>query len=152
MTKLDQALIMPEFVRLFCDVKFRGDCNKEDPDLISFVAWWKFNNPMFKSHLIHIPNEKISNPQGRIKDKKKGVLTGAPDVLILLPMNGFCGFIMECKRKNPAESLKSAELKAHFELQKTILNGYGEQGYFACAAFGLEQMKGAWLAYVNHQK
>ena len=152
MTKLDQVLVMPEFVRLFCDVKFRGECNKEDSDLISFVAWWKYNNPLFHLHIMHVANEPINKVQGYVKNKKKGVLTGASDVYVFLPMNGFCGFIMECKRKNPAESLKSAELKAHFELQKTILNGYGEQGYFACAAFGFEQMKGAWLAYVNHQK
>lgn len=77
-------------------------------------------------------------------------MTGAPDVLILLPVNGFSGFYHGVQTQKSSQL--NQELKEHFELQKTILNSYGEQGYFACAAFGFEQMKVAWMAYVNHQK
>jgi hypothetical protein len=143
---------MPEGVRLFCDESFRGDCNKEDTDLESFVGWWRYNNQENKNLLFHPVNEGINTIQGRVKMKAKGALFGLPDVFVLIPMSGYLGFICELKRKNPAKSLASKSDKAHFETQKQILHDMSKQGFFCCAAFGYEQIKNSWNFYESGNK
>ena len=151
LSQLQQALIMPDGVRLFCDEHFRGECNKEDTDLESFAGWWRYNNKQHLNLFFHPVNEGVNTIQGRVKMKAKGALFGVPDVFILLPMHGYSGFICELKRKNTALSLKSKADKEHFEKQKQIMSDMSKQGFFCCAAFGCEQIKNAWNFYVNQQ-
>jgi hypothetical protein len=61
-----------------------GPCNSEDADLISFMSWLRYQYPHLKDISYHIPNESMKPAQGRVMDKKKGVLDGAPDVCIAL--------------------------------------------------------------------
>jgi hypothetical protein len=114
-----------------------GQCNSEDADLISFMSWLKRNYPNLKDIIYHIPNESMKPVQGRVMDKKKGVLDGAPDVCIALTP----GVYIEFKRKCVKLSLASTKQRQHFARQLEVLEALAMAGNRCFVAFGLDAGK-----------
>ena len=143
-TKLAAALDMPDGVMLFGDPDYRGECPAEDSDLISFVAWLKYNWPELESCIIHTPNEGGLPVQARMQQKKKGVLFRCPDIIVMT-VPAFC---MELKRRNPAKSLARAEDRKRFSEQVDVLASMQKQGNFSCAALGIDAAREAWKYFL----
>ncbi len=116
---------------------YAGACNSEDADLISFVSWMKFNYPHLDNLIYHIPNEAMKPVQGIVKDKKKGVLDGAPDICIATVP----AIYIEMKRKCVKQSLQSKKSRQHFERQLQVLSAMAAAGNRCFVAFGLEAAK-----------
>jgi hypothetical protein len=116
---------------------YSGQCNSEDADLISFMSWLKHNYPHLKDISYHIPNESMKPVQGRVMDKKKGVLDGAPDVCIALTPSVY----IEFKRKCVKLSLASTKQRQHFARQLEVLEALAMAGNRCFVAFGLEAGK-----------
>lgn len=128
--------VIPDGVKLYGG-DYRGECNSEDADLISFVSWFKFNWPEYADLILHIPNESMKPVAGLVMDKKKGVLDGAPDILIMInPV-----IVMEAKRKDASKSLQSSKARGHFYRQMKVLAGFAENGHICGVCFGLQAMK-----------
>lgn len=116
---------------------YYGQCNSEDADLISFMSWLRLNYPHLKDIAYHIPNESMKPVQGRVMDKKKGVLDGAPDVCIALTP----AIYIELKRKCKKLSLSGAKQRQHFERQLCVLDALAAAGNRCFVAFGLDAAK-----------
>jgi hypothetical protein len=116
---------------------YAGACNSEDADLISFVSWLKFNYPHLDNLIYHIPNEAMKPVQGIVKDKKKGVLDGAPDICIATVP----AIYIEMKRKCVKQSLQSKKSRQHFERQLQVLSAMAAVGNRCFVAFGLDAAK-----------
>jgi hypothetical protein len=116
---------------------YSGQCNSEDADLISFMSWLRRNYPHLKDISYHIPNESMKPVQGRVMDKKKGVLDGAPDVCIALTPSVY----IEFKRKCVKLSLASTKQRQHFARQLEVLEALAMAGNRCFVAFGLEAGK-----------
>ena len=114
-----------------------GPCNSEDADLISFMSWLRFNYPHLKNISYHIPNESMKPVQGRVMDKKKGVLDGAPDVCIALTP----GVYIEFKRRCVKLSLANKRQREHFQRQLEVLSAMASAGNRCFVAFGLDAGK-----------
>ena len=127
---------IPENVTVYGGDYF-GSCSSEDADLISFMSWLRFNYPHLKDISYHIPNESMKPVQGRVMDKKKGVLDGAPDVCIALTP----GIYIEFKRKCVKLSLASTKQRQHFARQLEVLEALAMAGNRCFVAFGLEAGK-----------
>lgn len=123
---------IPEGVKVFGFGKTPKTCAAEDDDLISIVAMLKYRHPKIEDVLFHIPNESVMPVQGRVKAKKKGLKSGAPDLLIMTnPV-----VAVELKRENYKSSLPNAKTKAHFEDQVRILGRMANSGHTSVIAFG----------------
>lgn len=128
--------VIPEGVMLYGG-DYRGECNSEDADLISLVSWFKFNWPEYADLILHIPNESMKPVAGLVMDKKKGVIDGAPDILIMFnPV-----IAMEAKRKDASKSLQSTKSRSHFDRQVKVLLGFAKSGHRCAVCFGLDAMK-----------
>lgn len=116
---------------------YAGKCNSENADLISFMSWLRRNYPQLKDISYHIPNESMKPVQGRVMDKKKGVLYGAPDVCIALTPSVY----IEFKRKCVKLSLASTKQRQHFARQLEVLEALASAGNRCFVAFGLDAGK-----------
>lgn len=114
-----------------------GECNSEDADLISFISWLKHEYPWLKDLIYHIPNEANKPVQGIVMDKKKGVLSGAPDVCIAVSPAVY----IEMKRRCVKKSLASHKSRQHFERQLEVLEAMAKAGNRCFVAFGLDAAK-----------
>ena len=128
--------VIPDGVMLYGG-DYRGECNSEDADLISFVSWFKYQYPQYAQLIFHIPNESMKPIAGLVMDKKKGVLDGAPDIIIMTNP----ALCMEAKRKDASKSLQSTKARCHFDRQMKVLSGFAKIGHRCAVCFGLDAMK-----------
>ncbi len=111
-----------------------GSANCEDAELIDFVGWFKHEYPQHADRIMHIPNESMKPVFGIMKDKKKGVLDGAPDLLIFPDNSPPIAF--EFKRRDLKKSLTSTKDRIHFERQLSILSGLAKAGCICAVICG----------------
>lgn len=140
-------------IPIYGDIKFRGNSNKEDDDLVSFFSWIRFNYPQYKNLVFHPEMEMMVNG-GRsyayyARSKSKGRLDGMGDI-VCLPINKNApAFICELKRKNAGKSLASKALKLHYLHQVDLLADQLKHGNQVCVAFGFDAAKNAFEEYVK---
>lgn len=125
--------------------QYRGDCNSEDADLISFVSWFKYQYPQYAQLIFHIPNESMKPVAGLVMDKKKGVLDGAPDIIIMTNP----ALCMEAKRLDCSKSLSGTKSRQHFDRQMIVLSCFADNGHICGVCFGLQAMKQFVLDNLN---
>ena len=124
------------------DSKYRGDCNLEDTDLIALVAWFDFNYPHLCHLLIHVANESMMPPQGRVKAKKKGLRSGVPDLMLLKKNGEYSGLMLELKRKDGTKGRPSKSQKMYnIEL--------AEEGFCTTFCYGLDEAKKCIKEYLQ---
>lgn len=110
---------------------FRGDCAKEDLELITFFNQLRIKYPKLAKVAIHPDNEGLvlgTGHQQHIKQKAKGAIrNGAADIIIV----GSPSFVCELKRKDHTKSQWQ-------DGQLEFLQTSQELGAFVCVALGYE--------------
>lgn len=116
---------IPDYIQVFGDVNYRGDCATETAELIGFFRQLEKDYPSLASIATHIRNEgKRTKFQGH-KQQQEGMNTGASDIII--PCSP--PIVIELKRRNHALSAISAK-------QVSYLSSAHRYGAFACVALG----------------
>ena len=122
---------IPDWLQTYGDTSYRGDCPKEDAELITFFNELNRLHPQLATIAIHPDNEGLvlgSGHHHHIKQKAKGAIKkGAADIVI-------CGnptFVCEMKRQ---DHTKSRWQDGQLEFLEYSL----KNGAFVCIALGYE--------------
>ena len=125
----------PEWLKVYGDTSYRGDCPPESAEQITFFAELRRSYPDTYGKLaLHPKNEEKRKGKqfNRLAmDKALGMTPGASDIIIPL------GFACEMKRQ---DNTKSKWQPGQLEYLKAV----HDAGGFACVALG---WKGAWEAF-----
>jgi hypothetical protein len=115
---------------------------KEDCMLIQVMDWVKHHH--FDKFIFHVANERFTTPHSGALLKRKGVLAGVSDILILKPSNGYNGAAIELKM--PLGRLTKP--------QKTFLETAHDNGYFVGVCYSAESAIKAIKDYlmIDHHK
>jgi len=135
---------IPQDIKVFGDMSFRGDCAKEDLELITFFNQLRIKYPKLAKVAIHPDNEGLVFGTGfnnHTRQKAKGAIrNGAADIII-------CGsptFVCEMKRKDHTKSRWQ-------DGQLDFLQTSQGLGAFVCVALGYEaalQALNDWLKLI----
>lgn len=127
----------PEWLAVYGDQSYRGDCPLEGAEQATFFAQIRKAYPDTYGILaVHPKNEdkrRGSQFKQLERDKALGLSTGASDVI--LP--GAPAFVCEMKRRDHTKSRWEKD-------QIPYLEAAHKTGSFACVALGWE---GAWMAF-----
>ena len=122
---------IPQDIKVFGDMSFRGDCAKEDLELITFFNQLRIKYPKLAKVAIHPDNEGLVFGTGfnnHTRQKAKGAIrNGAADIIIV----GCPSFVCEIKRKDHTKSRWQ-------DGQLDFLQTSQELGAFVCVALGYE--------------
>lgn len=113
----------PNFIKVFGDVDFRGDCPKESAEQMTFFNWVR--KTPYGAIAIHIRNEGKRNYMETARQKVEGMCVGASDIII----PGGVTFVCELKRQ---DHTKSKWQKGQLEFLKAA----HDNGAFVCVALG----------------
>ena len=135
---------IPQDIKVFGDMSFRGDCAKEDLELITFFNQLRIKYPDIAKVATHPDNEGLilgAAHNAHIKQKAKGAIrNGAADIII-------CGcptFVCEMKRQDHTKSKWQ-------DGQLDFLQTSQGLGAFVCVALGYEaalQALNDWLKLI----
>ena len=135
---------IPQDIKVFGDMSFRGDCAKEDLELITFFNQLRIKYPKLAKVAIHPDNEGLVFGTGfnnHTRQKAKGAIrNGAADIIIV----GCPSFVCEIKRKDHTKSRWQ-------DGQLDFLQTSQELGAFVCVALGYEaalQALNDWLKLI----
>ena len=122
---------IPAYIKCYGNTDFRGDCPKEDDELITFFNQLKMHYPELATIAIHPDNEGLligAAHNAHIKQKAKGAIrNGAADIIIV----GCPAFVCEMKRQ---DHTKSRWQDGQLEFLEYSL----KNGAFVCIALGYE--------------
>ena len=65
---------------------------------IQCVSWFRMRYPEASKVFLAVPNGSARNPWTAKNLKDEGVLSGAPDLLLLIPKKGYAGLCIEMKK------------------------------------------------------
>ena len=120
---------IPGWLPCYGNTDFRGDCPREDAELMTFFNELKRLYPHLSAIAIHPDNEGLIIGSGHnvhIKQKAKGAIKkGAADIIIV----GNPTFVCEMKRQDHTKSRWQDGQLAFLEASK-------KQGAFVCVALG----------------
>lgn len=116
---------IPDYIPVFGDVSYRGECATETAELIGFFRLLAIEYPSLAAIATHIRNEgKRSKFQG-YKQQQEGMNTGASDIII--PCSP--PIVIELKRRDHTKSQIEGK-------QVAYLSSSHVYGAFACVALG----------------
>lgn len=118
----------PEWLQVYGDVSFRGDCPNETPEQIAFFNIIRKGSPGIGTTAIHPMNEAKRKGKDFHKlkmDKALGLTPGASDIII----PGCPSFVCEMKRKDHTKSSWQKD-------QLQFLEDCKNNGAFVCVALG----------------
>ncbi len=122
---------IPPHIRTYGNMDFRGECPKEDAELITFFNQLKLNYPDLYDVAIHPDNERLITGTGfnaQSRQKAKGAIKkGAADIIIV----GSPSFVCEMKRQDHTKSKWQ-------DGQLDFLQTSQKLGAFVCVALGYE--------------
>lgn len=128
--------------RVYGDLSFRGKCQVESVEQVTFFNRLRTGNPDTWGKLAVHPRNEGLKTGGHIRavarHRAEGMTPGAADIII----PGAPAFVCELKRRDPTQS-------AWQDGQVEYLTSAHEAGCFACVAFGADaawQAFGDWLA------
>lgn len=126
-------------IKTYGDPSYRGDCPKEDAELITAVNWLRTNYPdTLGAVLVHVENEgKRTMAQAQMA-KAKGLNAGAADLILVCspPM------VLEMKRQ---DHTKSSWQKG----QQEFMLAAQQHGAFVGLCLGAEGVKEAVQCYLK---
>lgn len=132
----------PEWLRVYGDTTYRGDCPPESAEQITFFSRLRKEYPdTWGKMALHPKNEekrKGKQFQQLARDKALGMSPGASDVVIPL------GFAAELKRKDHTKSKWQPG-------QVDYLKAVHDAGGFACVALGWEAAWEAFEEWLKHR-
>lgn len=120
---------IPNWLKSYGNMDFRGDCPKEDSELVTFFNELKRLYPHLSDIAIHPDNEGLvigKAHNAHIRQKAKGAIKkGASDIIIV----GNPTFVCEMKRQDHTKSQWQ-------DGQIEFLEASKANGAFVCIAFG----------------
>jgi len=135
---------IPQDIKVFGNMDFRGDCAKEDLELITFFNQLRIKYPKLAQVAIHPDNEGLVFGTGfnnHTRQKAKGAIrNGAADIIIV----GCPSFVCELKRRDHTKCQWQ-------DGQLEFLQTSQELGAFVCVALGYEsalQALNDWLKLI----
>ena len=135
----------PEFLKVYGDQLFRGECPTETSEQVAFFAELKRKYPHLHAIAIHPKNEgkrMKGQFQQLAKDKAMGLNTGSSDIII--PASP--AFVCELKRKDHTQSKFQP-------WQVEYLENCQRLGAFVCVALGYQAAMQAIDYYCDlHQR
>lgn len=127
---------IPNYIPVFGDINFRGDCATETAELIGFFRLLEIEHPSLAAIATHIRNEgKRSKFQG-YKQQQEGMNTGASDIII--PCSP--PIVIELKRRDHTLSTISAKQVSYLS-SAHVLGGYA---VVALGAIGAMEAVRSW--------
>jgi hypothetical protein len=135
---------IPDWLPVYGDVDFRGDCPTETAEQIAFFNIIRRDYPDVGSTAVHPKNEAKRKGKDFYKlkiDKALGLTPGASDIII----PGLPSFVCEMKRKDHTKSKWQVDQLPYLETCK-------DNGAFVCVAFGHEAALEAfekWMGLVK---
>lgn len=127
---------IPDYIQVFGDVNYRGDCATETAELIGFFKLLEKEFPSLHAIATHIRNEgKRSKFQG-YKQQQEGMNTGASDIII--PCSP--PIVIELKRRDHTLSTISAKQVSYLS-SAHVLGGYA---VVALGAIGAMEAVRTW--------
>lgn len=88
---------------------------------IKCVSWFRLRYPEASRVFMAIPNGSARNPWTAKNLKDEGVLSGAPDLVLLVPRHGYASLCIEMKK---AGGRQSESQKTFQEAAKEFKNKY----------------------------
>lgn len=132
---------LPPWLKTYGDPAYRGDCPKEDAELITAVNWMRREHPDLAAVMVHIENEGKRTMAQAAMAKAKGLNTGAVD-LVLLCSPPLC---LELKRRDHTAS-------SWGKGQQEFMLAAQKQGAFVGLCLGAEGVKDAVKEYLTKSK
>lgn len=127
---------IPDYIPVFGDTSFRGDCATETAELIGFFRLLEKEYPTLAAIATHIRNEgKRSKFQG-YKQQQEGMNTGASDIII--PCSP--PIVIELKRRDHTLSAISSKQVSYL----SAAHYYGAHACVALGAVGAMEAVKAW--------
>lgn len=117
----------------------------EDAEQVAFFQWADLatvNGVKVGDYCFHVPNGGKRNPREAARFKKMGVRAGVSDIIMLYPMGGFHGLIIELKAANG--KMTSDQVKWQGRM--------GDVGYFVVTCWGFESAKKTVEDYLSCSK
>ena len=125
----------PNWLNVYGDIKFRGECPSETAEAVTFFAKIRREYPdSYGLIATHIRNEGKRTFHQTMKQQSEGMTKGAPDIII----PGNPTFICELKRQ---DHTKSKFQDGQLEYLEAAQNA----GAFVCVALGY---KAAYEAFI----
>ena len=125
----------PNWLNVYGDIKFRGDCPSETAEAVTFFAKIRREYPdSYGLIATHIRNEGKRTFHQTMKQQSEGMTKGAPDIII----PGNPTFICELKRQDHTKS-------SWQDGQQEYLEAAQKAGAFVCVALGY---KAAYEAFI----
>lgn len=116
----------PNWLNVYGDVKYRGDCPPESAEQITFFSMLRRQYPQTWGKVaIHPRNEGKRRHHQTARHKAEGMTPGAADIII----PGSPAFVCELKRKDHTKSFWQPAQLAYLEAAH-------EAGAFVCVALG----------------
>lgn len=127
---------IPDYIPIFGDVNYRGECATETAELIGFFRLLENEYPTLAAIATHIRNEgKRSKYQG-YKQQQEGMNTGASDIII--PCSP--PIVIELKRRDHTLSTISAKQVSYLSSAHVL----GAYAVVALGAVGAMEAVKAW--------
>ena len=131
----------PDWMPVYGNRNFRGDCPKEDAELATFFNQLRKTYPEVARRAWHTENEGKKHFAQAASSKLKGELSGVSDIVIA----GTPTFICEMKRRDHTKSSWQAG-------QIPFLSSCHEAGCFVCVALSWEGAMEAVFDYLEECK
>lgn len=131
-------MIFPQWLTVYGDTSFRGECSVEDAEHTTFVNDVRRCYPKAAAVMIHAQNEGKRTASQAQWDKARGLNAGVADFVFV----GSPSLVIEMKRRD--------HTKSHWQKgQQEFLQAAQAQGATVCVALGWEAALDAvrvWLA------
>lgn len=116
-----------DWLTVYGDTSFRGDCPKEDAELVTFFNILRRDYPNLAERAFHVENEGKKSFAQVTQSKIKGQLSGVSDIIIIDKVP----FVCEMKRR---DHTKSTWQKGQLPFLESCHNA----GAFVCVALGYD--------------
>lgn len=131
----------PDWLKVYGDTSYRGECPSETIESITFFAKIRKEHPNdYGLIATHIRNEGKRSWQQVARQKSEGMTKGAPDIII--PMSP--AFVCEMKRQDHTKSKWQ-------DGQLEYLKSAHDAGAFVCVALGYEAAYNAFIECVKNK-
>lgn len=117
----------PEWLHIYGDTAWRGDCPTEDAEHVTFVNAVRRCYPKCAAVMVHVPNEGNRTASQASWEKARGMNTGASDFIFA----GAPSLVIEMKRRDHTKSRWQ-------DGQVEFLQAARDRGAIVCAALGWE--------------
>lgn len=109
----------------------------EDTQLIIIMDFVRFHK--LDDFIFHVANERSTTPQAGALLKRKGVLAGVSDLLVMRPMQGYPGLFIELKVKGGKVS----------PAQEKFLKTMQREGYMTRVCWSADEAIDLLISYLN---